>query len=46
MGKHNASQQRSGQTTNNNILSGLNGDNGEGDSDNIDDGEENLGYQA
>ena len=25
---------------------GLNGDNGEGDSDNIDDGEENLGYQA
>lgn len=28
----------------NNILSGLNGDNGDGDSDNIDDGEENLGF--
>ena len=28
----------------NHILGGLNGDNGDGDSDNIDDGEENLGF--
>jgi hypothetical protein len=33
-----------GSTGNNNILGGLHVDNEDGDSDNIDDGEENLGF--
>ena len=33
-----------GNTGNNNIFGGLHGDNEDGDSDNIDDGEENLGF--
>ena len=31
-------------TSKGNILGGLHGDHADGDSDNIDDGEENLGY--
>jgi|OM-RGC.v1.039521103 hypothetical protein len=33
-----------GQGNSNNVLRRLNGDNEDGDSDNIDDGEENLGF--